>query len=199
MLDTLCAQSRQHFETLIGLLGDNGINYKINHRLVRGLDYYSHTVFEWVTEQLGAQGTVCAAGRYDGLIEQLGGKATPGAGWASGIERLLALIEAGYKSVPHRTPHAYFLLCGDRARAAGLPLAEYLRDEIDGLCLQVDCSGGSVKSQFKRADKSGAEFALVLGEEEVDRQMISVKPLRDGGQQQTLSHQALCELLKKAV
>ncbi len=197
LMDELSDASRQHFQTLTELLDCNGIPYRINHRLVRGLDYYSHTVFEWVTQQLGAQGTVCAGGRYDGLIEQLGGKPTPGAGWASGIERLLALIDVRQKRVPVCSPHAYLVLSGARARTDGLPLAEYLRDQVDALCLQVDCSGGSIKSQFKRADKSGAELALVLGDEEIDAQTITVKPLRGGGEQQPLDRLALCELLKK--
>ena len=195
LMDVLSDESREHFHTLTSVLDDNAIRYSVNHRLVRGLDYYSHTVFEWVTDELGAQGTVCAGGRYDGLIEQLGGKPTPGAGWAMGVERLLALIEAKYGAISAPALHGYLVLNGEQARAHGLVLSENLRNRVDGLRLQVDCGGGSLKSQFKRADRSGATYALVIGDDELDANVVSVKPLRGGGEQQMLDQTALCEML----
>jgi len=199
LIDTLSAESREHFQTLTGLLDANAIEYKINHRLVRGLDYYCHTVFEWVSGELGAQGAVCAGGRYDGLIEQLGGKWTPGAGWAAGVERLLNLIEVTQEPIPGVSPLAYLILAGKDARSDGLVLAEYLRDQVVGLRLQVDCSGGSIKNQFKRADKSAALLALVLGDEEIAAGTISVKPLRGGGEQQSVDRPELCKMLVNLV
>ena len=197
LMDVLSDESRSHFNTLLELLEANGIQYSHNHRLVRGLDYYSHTVFEWVTNDLGAQGTVCAGGRYDGLIEQLGGKPTPGAGWAMGIERLLLLIESKCGEIAPQPLHAYLVLNGAEARTQGMVLAESLRDRIDTLRLQVDCTGGSLKSQFKRADKSGAHYALVIGDDEVSEQVVNVKSLRDGGPQQRVDRDALCNMLRK--
>ena len=195
LIDVLGNESREHFQTLTGLLDANAIEYTINHRLVRGLDYYSHTVFEWVSGELGAQGTVCAGGRYDGLIEQLGGKPTPGAGWAAGAERLINLIEVTQEPIPSVSPHAFLILSGKVARTEGLVLAEYLRDQLVGLRLQVDCSGGSIRNQFKRADKSAALLALILGDEEIDAGTISVKPLRVSGEQQNVDRTALCKIL----
>ena len=197
LLDVLGRASREHFREFTELLNACGVTYIVNHRLVRGLDYYSHIVFEWVTDQLGAQGTVCAGGRYDGLIEQLGGGRTPGVGWAMGVERLLTLIEVIQGVLAPTVPQAYLVLSGVCARTEGLQLAEYLRDRVDGLRLMADCSGGSLKSQFKRADKSGATHALVLGDREIEAGVITVKSLRDGGEQQTLDRDALCILLAK--
>ncbi len=199
LIDVLGNESLEHFHTLTRLLDANAIEYTINHRLVRGLDYYSHTVFEWISGELGAQGTVCAGGRYDGLIEQLGGKPTPGVGWAAGFERLLALIELMREQAPMVGPHAYLVLSGPSARTEGLVLAEFLRDRIDDLHLQVDCSGGSIKSQFRRADKSAAQLALVLGDEEIDAETITVKPLRGIGEQQTVDRATLCTMLAQLV
>jgi len=195
LIDVLGAGSLENFRTLTRLLDANAIEYTINHRLVRGLDYYSHTVFEGVSGELGAQGTVCAGGRYDGLIEQLGGKPTPGVGWAAGSERLLALIAVTQQQIPVLCPHAYLVLSGPDARTEGLVLAEFLRDRVEDLRLQVDCSGGSMKSQFKRADKSAAQLALVLGDEEIDAETITVKPLRGTGEQQTVDRARLCAML----
>ncbi len=181
--DDLGSDSRRHFEHLRALLDALDVDYRVVPRLVRGLDYYSHTVFEWVTERLGAQGAVCAGGRYDGLVEQLGGKPTPGVGFASGMERLLLLIAEVGKAVEPPAPHAYLVLLGERAGAAGLALAERLRDELPGLRLRTHCGGGSVKSQMRRADRSGAQVALILGEAELDGRQIQVKALRsDAGQ-----------------
>jgi histidyl-tRNA synthetase len=178
MLDALDAESKAHFEELCGHLRSAGIAYDVEPRLVRGLDYYTRTVFEWTTDALGSQGTVCAGGRYDGLIEQLGGASTPGIGWAMGQERIVMLLAAQAADLgPHR-PHIYLVLAGERTEAQGLRLAEQMRDAWPSLRLQVNLGGGSFKAQFKRADKSGAEFALVLGEDELARGVVALKALR---------------------
>ena len=196
LLDHLDSESAEEFEGLKQYLDDAGIAYTVNPRLVRGLDYYCKTVFEWVTDQLGAQGTVCAGGRYDGLVEQLGGKATPACGFALGIERLLAMREAATVDVPQGQPDIYLLLQGESSTRKGLTLAERLRDENPGLNMLSNCGGGSFKSQMKKADKSGAAIALILGEDEIAGNAITVKFLREQKQQQTISQDALTEFLK---
>ena len=170
-----------------------GIRYEINHKLVRGLDYYNRSVFEWVTDKLGAQGTVCAGGRYDGLVTQLGGKPTPGVGFAMGVERLILLLETLQLPPEELNAPADLYLCafGEAAELAGLALAERLRDAIPGLRLLVNSGGGSFKSQFKKADKSGARFALILGEDELAARVVGCKPLRDDAQQQNIGWDAL--------
>lgn len=186
LMDYLGDDSRQHFQTILDSLMDLGVSYEINTRLVRGLDYYSKTVFEWVTDELGSQGTICAGGRYDGLIEQLGGKANSAIGFAMGMERLLLLLETLDLKIEN-TVDVYLIRVGENAEKVGLRLAEQLRTDIPTLKLQVDCAGGSIKSQFKKADKSGAKFALILGEEEVANGEIGIKSLRDAQfEQQTL-------------
>jgi histidyl-tRNA synthetase len=178
MLEALDAESRAHFEELCGHLRGAGIAYDVEPRLVRGLDYYTRTVFEWTTDALGAQSTVCAGGRYDGLIAQLGGASTPGIGWAMGQERIVMLLEKQAAGVATQHPHLYLVLAGERTEAQGLKLAEQVRDAWPSLRLQVNLGGGSFKAQFKRADKSGAEFALVLGEDELARGVVALKALR---------------------
>ncbi|MGX5218490.1 MULTISPECIES: histidine--tRNA ligase [Pseudomonas] len=190
-------ESRVHFAGLKARLDAAGIPYVINPKLVRGLDYYSKTVFEWVTDKLGAQGTVCAGGRYDGLVEQMGGKPTTGVGFAMGIERLLLLIETLDK-VPAeiaRTVDVYLCAIGEAAELAAIPLAEQLRDKIPGLRLQVNAGAGSFKSQLKKADKSGALFALVIGEDELAQQVVGCKPLRGQGEQNSIAWDVLAEHL----
>ena len=185
LMDSLDEESQQHFEVLKSQLEAAGIEYTVNQRLVRGLDYYCKTVFEWVTDQLGAQGTVCAGGRYDGLVQQLGGKATPAAGFAMGIERLLALLEdQGFKY--EGSVDVFLALQGEAAQKNGMIFAESLRNLMPGLSMQVNCGGGGFKSQMKKADKSGAVLALILGEEEVNQETVTVKHLRDGIDQQTI-------------
>jgi histidyl-tRNA synthetase len=196
LLDYLDAESVEDFELLKQYLDDAGIEYTVNPRLVRGLDYYCKTVFEWVTDQLGAQGTVCAGGRYDGLVEQLGGKATAAAGFALGIERLLAMREAADIEVPQGHPDLYLLLQGESSTRKGLMLAEKLRDQNPGLNVLSNCGGGSFKSQMKKADKSGAVIALILGENEIAEDTVTVKFLREQKQQQTISQSELNEFLK---
>ena len=187
--DYLDDESREHFARLCTLLDAAGLEYEINPRLVRGLDYYSKTVFEWVTDQLGAQGTICAGGRYDGLVEYLGGKPTPAFGFALGLERLLALLEAGNIGIPVQQPHVYLVLSGQAAVQRGMVFAEQLRDAVPGLQLQSNCGDGSFKSQFKRADKSGAQLALVMGDDEVAQGNVILKSLRDESGQTTLAQQ----------
>ncbi|MBS4051629.1 MAG: histidine--tRNA ligase [Methylomonas sp.] len=196
LLEHLGEDSLQHFNSLKGMLDDLGIGYQLNTRLVRGLDYYGKTVFEWVTDELGAQGTICAGGRYDGLIEQLGGKANHAIGFAMGMERILALVEQLETVSIEPGVDVYLIRVGAEAEKAGLLLSEHLRDRIDGLKLQVNCGGGSFKSQFKKADKSGAAFAIIIGDDEAQRGEAALKSLRVEQEQSTLSHAALLETLK---
>ena len=193
LADYLDEESRLHFEGVKARLDAVGIRYEINHKLVRGLDYYNRSVFEWVTDKLGAQGTVCAGGRYDGLVEQLGGKPTPAVGFAMGVERLVLLIETLDK-VPAelaRQVDVYLAAFGEAAELAAVQLSEQLRDAVPGLRLVVNAGAGSFKSQLKKADKSGALFALILGEDELNRQVVGVKPLRGDAAQQTVAWDAL--------
>jgi histidyl-tRNA synthetase len=195
--DHLDDDSREHFARLRAILDAAGVQYEINQRLVRGLDYYNKTVFEWVTDKLGSQGTVCAGGRYDGLVEQLGGKATPAVGFAMGLERLILLLET-LDVIPvevSRTLDAYLCTMGEGTDIAGLLLADQLRQENCWLRVQTHCGGGSFKSQMKKADKSGARFALLLGESELAAQQITIKDLRTDAEQQTVAIAELCDWL----
>ena len=186
--DYLDDESREHFTGLCELLEQSGIPYTINQRLVRGLDYYNRTVFEWVTSSLGSQGTVCAGGRYDGLVEQLGGRATPAVGFAMGLERLVLLVQAvnpDFKAPA--TVDAYVISSGAGTQGAAMKLAETLRDAMPELKVMTNYGGGNFKKQFARADKWGARVALVLGEDEVANQQVVVKDLQTGTQE-TLTH-----------
>lgn len=189
-------ESREHFKQLTMRLENAGVKYTLNERLVRGLDYYNRTVFEWVTTALGAQGTVCAGGRYDGLVEQLGGKATPAVGFAMGMERLVLLLQEQNKLTPRRTVDAYLMPLGEEAELNAPRIAEELRNELPDLRLVTHCGGGAMKKQMKKADKSGAEVALIIGADEIAQQQVTVKPLRTDEQQETLSWQALVERLQ---
>lgn len=189
--------SRQHFSSLCAVLDAAGIRYVVNPALVRGLDYYNKTVFEWTTTELGAQGTVCAGGRYDGLVEQLGGQKTPAVGFAIGLERLLLLQAAVQGESVASDADVFIAAVGEGTAAAGLLLAEALRDALPDLRVLVNCGGGSFKSQFKRADKSGARFALVLGEDEVKNGTISLKWLREEHEQQTLAQADVAAFMKE--
>ncbi len=185
--DYLDDESKEHFETLRALLDAVGVEYEINPRLVRGLDYYSKTVFEWVTTELGAQGTVCAGGRYDGLVEQLGGKPTPAVGFAMGIERLILMLEA-LNVIPDEVTNyldVYQVSMGNVTTPA-MQLATQLREAIPSLRLQMHLGGGNFKKQMKKANESGARFALILGEDEVAAGKASIKDLRESGEQITL-------------
>lgn len=194
--DDLCEESRAHFAGVERLLKASNIDYVINHRLVRGLDYYNYTVFEWVTTELGAQGTVCAGGRYDGLIEQLGGKPNPAAGFGIGIERLLLLLEAqGYQAAIAR-PDVYLVCAGDESVTdTAFIVSQQLRRA--GISTVLHCGGGSFKSQFKKADASGATWALVMGESEAAKGEVTLKSLRMESQQETLTIAAAIERIKK--
>jgi histidyl-tRNA synthetase len=196
--DFLDAESREHFAGLCALLEAAGIHYRVNNRLVRGLDYYGKTVFEWVSDQLGAQATACAGGRYDGLVEQLGGDPTPAIGFGIGLERLVLLLDAA-GIVPGRDAaplDAYFVVAG-AAEVAALRIAEQLRDAVPALRLQNHCGGGSLKSQMKRADRSRAVYALILGEEEIAAERIAVKYLRQDRPQESLMLDELIGLLRR--
>ena len=184
--DYLGEESKEHFAGLCELLDAAGIEYTVNERLVRGLDYYNRTVFEWITESLGAQGTVCGGGRYDGLVEQLGGKATPAVGFAMGLERLVLMLETLELTDVRRSVDVYMVTAGEGTMLAGMKLAELLREQVPGLRVMNHFGGGSFKKQFKRADKVGAAIALVLGENEVADNSVVLKDLI-GGTQETYS------------
>ena len=197
LLDYLDDESREHFAQLCGLLDAVGIQYEINPKLVRGLDYYNKTVFEWVTSALGAQGTVCGGGRYDGLVEQLGGHATSSVGFAMGLERLVLLVQEVNKSIPVKSAvDIYVVYQGEGTTLAAFQLAEKLRSELPHLSTMLHCSGGNFKKQFKRADKSGATLALVLGESEVQNNQVVVKHLLGAEEQQTIDVDNLIEHVK---
>jgi histidyl-tRNA synthetase len=178
LLEALDAESKAHFEGLCAHLRSAGIEYHVEPRLVRGLDYYTRTVFEWTSDALGSQSTVCAGGRYDGLVAQLGGSSCPGIGWAMGQERIVMLLEARRLGLKPDRPQVYVVLVGGQTEIQGFKLAERLRDAWPHLKLQINLGGGSFKTQFRRADKSGAQFALVLGDDEVARGVVALKALR---------------------
>ena len=183
MLEHLDAGSSEHFAELRSLLDAAGVAYTINPRLVRGLDYYNRTVFEWITDRLGAQGAVCSGGRYDGLVGKLGGRDTPAIGWAMCIERLVGLFAQSGSSAPSDDPDVYFVAVGADALATAFELSETVRDHSAALRVEVNLGGGSFKSQLKRADRSGAAFAVILGEDEIRSGRAGLKPLRSGDNQ----------------
>lgn len=189
LADSLGEESGLHFTQLKAYLSDAGISFTHNPRLVRGLDYYSHTVFEWTTASLGAQGTVCAGGRYDGLIDQLGGKQTPAVGLAMGVERLVLLLEQREWST--NKPLAYIVHQGEVAKQQAIQLAEQLRDQLPDVGFVLHCGAGNLKSQFKKADKTGAQLAIILGEQEVENSTVSVKFLRERKEQQQVPQSEL--------
>lgn len=195
--EALDTESADHFAELCELLDFNQQAYVINPRLVRGLDYYSHTVFEWVTDTLGAQGTVCAGGRYDGLVEQLGGKPTYAAGFAMGMERLISMLEDQQKVINTALTDIYFLMLGEKSLKQGQRLSETLRNEIPGLRMITHAGGGSVKSQMKKADKSEAKLALILGESELENELITLKFLREEKPQLEIEQSQLVNQIKQ--
>ena len=183
LTEHLDPESREHFDALCATLAAMGIDYVIDPRLVRGLDYYSRTVFEWITDALGSQDAVCSGGRYDGLIPQLGGEATPAIGFGMGIERVVELVQqAGAVPAP-RGADLYVIASGERATRTGLALVERLRDDLPVLAFEMNQGGGNFKAQFRRADRSGARLALILGDNELERGVASLKPLRQEGEQ----------------
>lgn len=196
LIDHLDEESKLQFDKLQASLKATGLKYTINPRLVRGLDYYCKTVFEWITDELGAQGTICAGGRYDGLVEQLGGKPTPAIGFALGVERILALLEAQQQQPP-QTIDLYLIMLGAASEIKGLQLAEEIRELQPGVKMIVHCGAGSLKSQMKKADKSGAEIALILAEDELNNEQITVKYLREKKQQTAISFTELNKFIEK--
>lgn len=184
--ESLGKVSRQHFEGLKHYLDTAGIPYTINQHLVRGLDYYCHTVYEWVTEDLGAQGTVCAGGRYDGLVERLGGRFTPSIGFAMGIERVLALLQSQGDWNPVQAPDVYIVYSSEEMALQAMIFAESIRDALPELSIMCHCGAGGLKNQFKHADRSGAEYVLIIGEAELQNGQLGLKSLRGGHSQETI-------------
>ena len=188
LLDHLDDASAQHFSQLCERLRQAGIEYEVNPRLVRGLDYYNRTVFEWVTDSLGAQGTVCAGGRYDGLVEQLGGKSTPAVGFAMGMERLVLLLTTLDAQTQHNaSADVYVTALGEEAAVYAMAVSEQLRDALPQTRITMHCGGGNMKKQLKRADKTGARVALLIGEEEAQNKQVTIKPLRGQQEQVTIA------------
>ena len=197
LLDYLDDESREHFAQLCSLLDAMGVKYEINPKLVRGLDYYNKTVFEWVTSALGAQGTVCGGGRYDGLVEQLGGHATQGVGFAMGLERLVLLVQEVNKEIAlPQVVDLYLVYAGEGTTLNAFQIAEQIRTELPQVRVMTHCSGGKFQKQFKRADKIEAKYALVIGESEVQAKTVVVKDLRNGAEQITISQADLINTLK---
>lgn len=178
LTDHLDPESREHFDALCATLREIGVAYHVNPRLVRGLDYYTRTVFEWITDALGAQDAVCSGGRYDGLIAQLGGESTPGIGFAMGVERVVELLVQAQRVPSPSTADVYVVVSGERAAMAGLAIVERLRDQLPQVRFELNLGGGNFKTQFRRADRSGAPVALIVGDDELARGVVGVKPLR---------------------
>jgi histidyl-tRNA synthetase len=195
LMDELHDEAVQHFEAVKSILNQHGVAYEINPRLVRGLDYYNRTVFEWVTTRLGAQGTICAGGRYDGLIEQIGGKPSAACGFAMGVERLLSLLQEDAKVVLPAALDVYLVHQGELADAMASVLAEQLRDA--GLRVALHCGDGGFKSQMKKADASGAHFAVIVGDDEAQAGQATLKPMRGDGEQVRIAQIDLAKLINK--
>ena len=189
--DYLDDESKQHFSILLKALESHSIDYKLNPNLVRGLDYYTKTVFEWTSDQLGSQATVCGGGRYDGLVEQLGGKDVCGIGCAIGMERLTELVEVSVEKAENSQPKIYIVAVGEGAEIHASIMAETIRDENQNYAVEVNMDGGNFKQQFRRADKSGAELAIIVGEQEIEQGTVSLKPLKSDGEQKTVKQEEL--------
>jgi histidyl-tRNA synthetase len=199
LTEHLDPESREHFDSLCGMLRDVGVEYEINPRLVRGLDYYSRTVFEWITESSGAQNAVCSGGRYDGLIAQLGGEATPAIGFAMGVERVVALLLQAGRAPPASKPDIYVVLNGERAAAAGLGLVEKLRNQLPHRRFEMNLGDGNFKTQFRRADRSAAPLALIVGDDELGRGVVGMKPLRQESGQSECPIESLASGIEAAL
>ena len=197
MVDFLDQESNEHFEGLMAMLQEHAIEYSLNTRLVRGLDYYTRTVFEWTTDQLGAQATVCGGGRYDALVAELGGKTTSAIGCAIGLERLIELVDVSDQNEQNNSPKIYIVAVGSKAEEEGLVVAEELRDAYPNLSIEMNLNGGRFKQQFKRADKAGADIALILGDDEMRQQTVGVKPMRSEGHQETVDRKELLSIIDK--
>jgi histidyl-tRNA synthetase len=196
IVDCLDDESRGHFEQLQAMLDAGGVAYTVNSRLVRGLDYYTGTVFEWITDELGAQGAICGGGRYDGLVADIGGPATPATGFAVGLERVVALMQARPDPVPDERPHAYLVAVGDEAQRTAHALAEQLRDALPDLRLIVDAGAGNFRRKMKSADRSEADLALILGDDEIRERRISLKDLRGDAGQMSVERSQMVEAVK---
>lgn len=200
LLDYLDEESKEHFEELKQRLDKMGISYQVNSRLVRGIDYYNRTVFEWITDDLGAQGTICAGGRYDGLVKQLGGRETPACGFGIGIDRLQLLVEEQELDQSNTNPHIYLVMAGKEAELTGVALAESLRNALPTLRLIANGGAGSFKAQLKRADNSKSDYALIMGENEIAEGTITIKPLRNNleiTEQQSIPQTKLADFINK--
>ena len=195
MVDFLDQESNEHFEELMAMLQDHAIEYSLNTRLVRGLDYYTRTVFEWTTDQLGAQATVCGGGRYDALVAELGGKSTSAIGCAIGLERLIELVDVSGQNEQNNPSKIYIVAVGSKAEGERFLLAEELRDAYPNLSIEMNLNGGQFKQQFKRADKAGADIALILGDDEISKQTVGVKPMRSEGHQETVDRKELLSII----
>ena len=195
--DYLDSESKEHFSSLLAALELHGIEYELNPTLVRGLDYYTKTVFEWTTDRLGSQATVCGGGRYDGLVEQLGGKNVCGIGCAIGMERLTELVEVSVEKAENIEPKIYIVAVGEDAEMHASLLAEKIRDEHKNWVIEMNMDGGGFKQQFRKADKSGAELAIILGEEEINEGTVSLKPLKTDQEQKTIKQEELIEQLNE--
>ncbi len=196
-IDFLDQASSEHFQALEAILQEHAIEYTLNTRLVRGLDYYTRTVFEWTTDQLGAQATVCGGGRYDELISELGGQATPAIGCAIGLERLIELVDLLDQNQQNDPPKIYIVAVGTQAEGQGLILAEELRDTYSNCSIEMNLGGGSFKQQFKRADKTGADIALIIGEDEIANNTISIKSMQSGEQQKSVKRKDLLDRINQ--
>lgn len=197
LLDHLDPESKLHFDTLCQQLDILGIDYIVNPRIVRGMDYYTRTVFEWTTTKLGSQGTVCGGGRYDKMVEELGGRATPAIGFGMGMERLILLCQACDVSVNESSPLLTTVFLGDRASLQGLGVIEAIRNELPQVLISANLGGGSMKSQMKKADRSGAKYALIMGDDELDKDIVILKDLRTDGEQQEIPRIELSQFLQK--
>lgn len=195
MVDFLDQESNEHFEELMAMLQDHAIEYSLNTRLVRGLDYYTRTVFEWTTDQLGAQATVCGGGRYDALVAELGGKPTSAIGCAIGLERLIELVDVSGQNEQNNPSKIYIVAVGSKAEGERFLLAEELREAYPNLSIEMNLNGGQFKQQFKRADKAGADIALILGDDEISKQTVGVKPMRSEGHQETVDRKELLSII----
>ena len=196
-IDFLDQESSEHFQALEAILQEHAIEYTLNARLVRGLDYYTRTVFEWTTDQLGAQATVCGGGRYDELISELGGQATPAIGCAIGLERLIELVDLLDQNQQNDPPKIYIVAVSAQAEGQGLILAEELRDTYPNFSIEMNLGGGSFKQQFKRADKAGADIALIIGEDEIADNTVGIKSMQSGDQQKSVKRKDLLDKINQ--
>ena len=197
MIDYLDDQSKHHFNALKNYLESLDISYKVNPKLVRGLDYYNQTVFEWISNDLGAQGTICGGGRYDGLVEKMGGNATPAIGFAMGLERIALLIEDKSDQIINKRPHLYFASIGDSANIESMNLSKKIIEALPHITITNDMSMGTLKNQMKKANKSEADFAMILGEQELSEGHISIKPLKGQGVQQSIKLEGIIHHLQE--